>query len=383
MRSGGGLYNDAGRLTLIAVDVSGNEATYGGGIYNSLASLSLSQSAIHDNTAVVQGGGIDSGDASLDIFQTAIYGNTTTTHDGGGIHFGDGRLTISQSTLFDNSAARDGGGSYFSDGTFQLSASTVYDNSAGRDGGGLFTPAGGVDIFQSTLSGNTAVGAGGGLASESNSKLVNVTVTDNRAGSGGGLWVRQSGLLLNNTIVAGNAQLDGASHNDLQVAGTTPIDADSRHNLFGWGGSGNLAHDPGGTGNLVGFDPLLAELGHYGGPTPTHELLAGSPAIDAGEVFYALHPDGQSLVTDQRGSEFPRLVSQLLDIGAVEQRIAVSLESGEMLRIDDRSSHLNRIVLAATTTAEGNRVTINGAPIPPWRRMLSKVWKFSAATATT
>ena len=34
--------------------------------------------------------------------------------------------------------------------------------------------------------------------------------------------------------------------------------------------------------DLENTDPMLSALGDFGGPTETHELLAGSPAIDTG-----------------------------------------------------------------------------------------------------
>ncbi len=51
----------------------------------------------------------------------------------------------------------------------------------------------------------------------------------------------------------------------------------------------NLVHDTNGctivgntTGNLLGVDPLLGPLQANGGPTMTHSLMPGSPAIDQG-----------------------------------------------------------------------------------------------------
>ena len=55
----------------------------------------------------------------------------------------------------------------------------------------------------------------------------------------------------------------------------------ARSNLIGTGGSGGLTN--GSNGNLVGVaDPGLGTLADNGGPTQTIALLAGSPAIDAG-----------------------------------------------------------------------------------------------------
>jgi len=57
-------------------------------------------------------------------------------------------------------------------------------------------------------------------------------------------------------------------------------------------------------------DPLLAPLADNGGLTPTHALLSGSPAIDAGD-------DG-GWDTDQRGTGYPRVLNAHADIGAYE-----------------------------------------------------------------
>ena len=62
---------------------------------------------------------------------------------------------------------------------------------------------------------------------------------------------------------------------------------------------------------LIGFNPLLLPLAFNGGPTATHALSAGSPAIDAGILY--LPADG-----DQRGPGYPRKVGQQHDMGAYE-----------------------------------------------------------------
>ena len=58
-------------------------------------------------------------------------------------------------------------------------------------------------------------------------------------------------------------------------------------------------------------DPMLAPLADNGGATLTHTLLAGSPAIDAGN-------NAASLDTDQRGEGFVRVLGAAADIGAFE-----------------------------------------------------------------
>jgi hypothetical protein len=63
--------------------------------------------------------------------------------------------------------------------------------------------------------------------------------------------------------------------------------------------------------NITGTDPMLGPLADNGGPTRTHALLPGSPAIDHGS-----NPAG--LVADQRGGLFLRTVGAAADIGAFE-----------------------------------------------------------------
>jgi len=68
---------------------------------------------------------------------------------------------------------------------------------------------------------------------------------------------------------------------------------------------------PGSAGNILGQDPLLGPLQNNGGPTKTHALLPGSPAIDHGS-----NPAG--LTFDQRGPGFARSTGAGVDIGAFE-----------------------------------------------------------------
>jgi hypothetical protein len=102
-----------------------------------------------------------------------------------------------------------------------------------------------------------------------------------------------------NTIVALNT-----------ITGVTPDDvkgafASLGHNLLGTttGSTGFGATD------LLNLHPVLGPLGNNGGPTRTHTLLPGSPAINAGNNDYAS-------ATDQRG--LPRIANGTVDIGAVE-----------------------------------------------------------------
>ena len=74
-----------------------------------------------------------------------------------------------------------------------------------------------------------------------------------------------------------------------------------------------------GTGNQTNVDPLLGALVDNGGPTPTHALPVGSPAVDTGDPKFVSPP-----VTDQRTPPYLRVVDgngdmvARIDIGAFE-----------------------------------------------------------------
>jgi hypothetical protein len=69
------------------------------------------------------------------------------------------------------------------------------------------------------------------------------------------------------------------------------------------------------------LNPKLGPLDSIGGPTQTMALLAGSPAIDAGNYALAIDPiTSLPLTYDQRGPGFLRILRNAVDIGAYEGR---------------------------------------------------------------
>ena len=123
-------------------------------------------------------------------------------------------------------------------------------------------------------------------------------------------------LAVENSIVAGN-QADGSTSRDIVIGYDASGTID--HSLIGI--ADNLAFT--GANNLTGtaanpLDPELGPLADNGGPTLTHALLPGSPAINAGDNSLAVDADGNPLLTDQRGDGFDRIQSGTVDLGATE-----------------------------------------------------------------
>ena len=164
-----------------------------------------------------------------------------------------------------------------------------------------------------SLLGSTISGSSGGLVSI-NATVTNSTFSGNTiAISGGTVSLYDSTIsggnagIANTTLTIGNSILYG----NVTDVGSGNTVTDSGHNLIGSGG-GLFVN--GSNGDMVGTNPNLGSLANNGGPTLTYALLAGSPAIDAGNN--TIVPAGTT--TDQRGTGFDRISGGTVDIGAFE-----------------------------------------------------------------
>jgi hypothetical protein len=263
------------------------------------------------------GGGIKNY-GTLTIKNCAVANNSAI--GGGGIS-NEGTLTIVASTISDNVARGDGppgqwcgggGGVKSSAGTLTIVNSTITGNQGGLRSRGL---GGGVrtgckctaEIINSTISANKAVRYGGGIAAGGIVRITNCTISNNTVvHRGGGLWIRGE-VDIENTIIANNTGGGGdctISSPDASGGGRGTIGTNSN----------NLVGDGGCDSDYSG-DPMLGPLADNGGPTLTHALLPGSPAIDTVSMVSC------TISTDQRG--VPRPIVQTssdtpCDIGAFE-----------------------------------------------------------------
>lgn len=297
----------------------------------------------------------------MTIQNSTFRGNQYTgdSHGGGAIFILGGVLDITGSTFENNRAGGNGGGAIAAAQDFfspyvQIRTSLFRNNQTLGDfgDGGALNINGDLDIIESTFDSNAAngddsfgSGNGGGISIINGALLAeNVTLTGNRAnGNGGGIYYRaDSSGLARNVTIAGNiadADSNGAgggggifstgdgSGNDmaLENALLAGNSANSDPDCSGYMDSGvghNLIQTPAGctlggitTGNITGQSPNLGPLANNGGPTPTRALLAGSPAIDAGD------PGASCPSTDQRGvARFDGNYDSVVrcDIGAYE-----------------------------------------------------------------
>ena len=226
-------------------------------------------------------------------------------------------LTLQNLTITGGVApSNENGGGIRNAGTLTLINVTLNGNSATLDGGAVASPSGStLAIRNSTVSGNHAA-RGGGLAIGGTATTLNTTIAANSslagAATGGGIFSDTNASVTTiNTLVATNTATTGPDLSGAFISGG--------NNLIGNPtGSTGFVRDV--AGNKVGtsaepLNPLLGPLADNGGPTFTHDLLRGSPALDAGS-------NAAATFIDQRG--FVRLSNGVgtVDIGAVEQVFA-------------------------------------------------------------
>jgi hypothetical protein len=362
MAIGGGVFAEAGpTLTVTDSELTGNVASgpaspagpagyaFGGGLYARAITLELARSDVTNNRAtggagpttasdgVARGGGLYVFDAATTADRLRIEENTITGYspDGGGIAFvqeaAAAPLLRTRSTLALNAASathdRAHGGGFYQDGDTVTIRNTSFDDNNADLGGGLFQETGTATVTLSTFSNNTA-DAGGAVAvegaiQESNSvELTNVTISGNTAGLvGGGIHVTgrpiapdATTVLLRNATVTANvnggiqlvedrsapvletgnsiigAQASGA---DCAITGAASLTSSGGNLESGTGCAFTRASDQQSVADLG-----LAALGSYGGQTLTHDLLPGSPAIDAAQ-FRTCNREANG--KDQRG----------------------------------------------------------------------------------
>jgi len=317
---GSGISNDGGLLTLTNVRVSNNSSygirnhnvgtlifdggtvsgNSGGGVYNAASTATLNNLTISENT---NGSGVyNLGNTSLTrmtIDLTEILTNTTTANGGGIYNSGNSATTtVTHSRISGNTAnaGSGAGGGVFNNGIMTINTSTI-DNNQARTGGGIEHSGSNLTLTNDTISGNQAADDGGGLYNRGSAVLTNVTLNANTGSTGSNIFNDEASMAIGNSIVA------------------NPVGGSNCFNSNGFINSQGHNLDSGNTcgftttGDISNSNPLLGSLQDNGGPTVTHALTSGSPAIDQGD-------NGLCPAADQRGVSRPQGSS--CDIGAFE-----------------------------------------------------------------
>jgi hypothetical protein len=301
-------------LTITNGNASNEPVPDGGGIYNDHATLTLGNCTITNNVAFRDGGGVhNAGAATLTLNDCVINGNVTG-NDGGGIcNDGTGGaaiMGITNSTVSSNSATH--GAGICNDGRMkgatllQINNTTFNNNSAGDDAGAILNIAdtkGTATLSNCTISGNSAQSFGGGINNVAGLTVSNTTFSGNSANFGGSIAIGNPVTVSIGDTVLSAGKMGGNIYNDGGIV------ISRGYNLSSDDGGGYLN----GPGDQLNIDPLLGPLQDNGGPTFTHALLFGSPAINAGDPNFVGPPD-----YDQRGPNYYRVTDGRIDVGSFE-----------------------------------------------------------------
>ena len=250
------------------------------------------------------GGGILNAGSLLSVINCTVSGNSTDGTGGGICAESNATLTIDSSTLSGNYAG-DYGGGIANSGTLTINNSTLSGNRGEFAAGAILNGFNGdasLTVSNSTLSGNTTQLHGGGIFNGGQSAISNSTLSGNSGMTGGAIVNRLGTLDIESTIL-NRGELGPNISND---SGTVTSHG---YNLSSDDGGGVLN----GPGDQINTNPVLGPLQNNGGLTFTHELLPGSPAIDAGDPNFTPPP-----FFDQRGQGFPRVVNARIDKGSFE-----------------------------------------------------------------
>lgn len=292
----GGAVRNAGTLTLDHVDLRSNNTASGGGAVSNLSMGTLmltdSQVVANSSTGTEGGGGLfNAGKAT--VTRTMFDGNGSVGSGANIMNNGSAAdLTLLESTVKGGrgSLNTNGGGLY--NGRIATVRRSLFTDNQGNYGGAIQNRGFGLanlSLQNCTISGNLAGTSGGGVHNATENDTVAIsdcTIVLNQAGLSGAGFLNEGAATITGSIVSKN------------TVGVTPSDLNGPvlsggYNLFG--ASIGSPHQT----DIAGQDPLLDALGNYGGPTQTHRLKFGSPAIDAG------NPDNDNF-EDQRNYARPK-----------------------------------------------------------------------------
>ena len=384
-------------ITIQNGKIEGNGEICGGGMYNNYASPEIKNCIIRDNSSIAQSGGYGAFACGGGIYNSAgnplivnclFERNRAYSYDylissgGGGIYNTAGGNPSLINCIFNGngSGGNNGGGMLNSSGNPTLENCTFYDNSANYSGGGFFNESGTPILKNCTFNKNYASYSGGGLLNgDCNPTLINCTFYKNSSTTGGGMVNgKGSPSLINCTFYnnyAGNSfEYAEPAGNELWNSGSPRIT-----NCIFWNNSENDQkeifcddsanptienciikegyNDTGTCSNITTTEPMLGELGDYGGSVQTIFVSANSSAIGTGKVVDAIDVDARGVARNKTAPT----------IGAYEYQPFLIESQPESIELySGKSAILNIVVKGDSLTYQWykNGIAIEGATLP-------------------
>ncbi len=279
---GGGLNNTDGAVaTLDRVGFLLNYADRGGAIANR-GTMTLSKTIFNLDNALLFGGGIYNEYPGIAMIIDSGLGGETAATDGGGIH-NDGDLTLNRVLLSTNKATSGNGGGLYSNGYITLTnvtlSSNIVSTTLGARGGAIYVNGGGSTLTNVTIYNNTAA-SGGGIYNDSFVWLVhsleNTIIYSNTTGNCAGNAITSLGYnldggntcgfsdtsdLTNTNPLLGHLQYNGGWHFLFQTHALLPGSPAINKIPFGTNGCGaTITTDQRGASRPIGSS---CDIGAY------------------------------------------------------------------------------------------------------------------------
>jgi hypothetical protein len=259
---GGGI-RSVGVLTLTDCIISGNQTlldggfTEGGGVLNENGTMTITRCTISSNS----------------VNASATSGVDGVGSGGGISNYAGGSLTITNSTISSNSCS---------------ASSNPFFSGAFADGGGIAN-SGSMTVRNCTISGNSVSAgggsSGGGISNRGNLQITSSTIVHNsvsggNGAAGGGIY----GLAIGSTTIDSSILALNSAPYGPDFTGGSGLQS-MGYNIIGNNANAVISSQP---TDQIGtaaapIDPLLGPLTNNGGPTLTHALQSGSPAINRGD----------------------------------------------------------------------------------------------------
>lgn len=237
---GGAVCNDEGRLAIHDSALEANRTWMSGGAVFNHGRLTITQSALMENTAN-SGGAICNGSGEFRMLRSSLEGNKAK-YRGGAIINDEGEFAMDESELTQNAAY--GGGAICNDGGKFSIDSSLFEKNDADNGGVIYNDKGRFEMHDSTLDGNAAESFGGAICNDGGEFAITASSLEKNTASFGGAIRNNSGeLKIAESSLASNAAENsgGAIDNDggeLTITGST---LEGNASIFGgaiynWGG---------------------------------------------------------------------------------------------------------------------------------------------------
>jgi predicted outer membrane repeat protein len=411
---GGGIYVEAGNLTLDNVILASNRAQFGGGLYcvNSLGwtlrnvrfennsvinglgggmyssgcTASFNVAVFEDNAASSSavtnghGGALFNTNSSVVSLSRVDFINNSAGYHGGAVYTSDNSaLTISRASFEANSAVESGGAIFHDERSLTIRRTEFTNNTSGPTGGAMRVDGADVELANVRFLNNSSSSGGSIFSGSVEGSLVNALFADNSANFGAGLYQSSSDWVVYNSTFSSNASNSGAAVFQTTAVCFSPTPS-----------SGKQRSDPGvemvnsgGTGSMtIGFSliamgcPTSASCNEVLNVNPQFanpgegdfELAAASPAIDAGNpgTPAAVFPvNAQDSPIDLNAN--PRFINNRIDMGSFEY---------QTVALPDPPDLLNRLTLRPTLASPSHSSGVRCSRLMNIRSR----WRFSRPT---